>query len=68
MDTALSPSWIRHIAHYNPVDWAVVASRQALSSGTDWGAVGPRVGWLAVVVAVMAWLTGRAFETYRRSA
>src|SRR4051812_20259504 len=39
MDTQLSPGWVRTTAHYNPVDWAVVAARQALSADTDWSAV-----------------------------
>ena len=43
METALAPGWVQHVARYNPVDWAVVASRAALSahpsgawSGPDW--------------------------------
>ena len=32
MDTDLSPGWVQHVARYNPVDWAVVASREALSA------------------------------------
>ena len=44
MDITLSPPWVQHVARYNPVDWAVVASRQALSAHTDWGAVWPRLG------------------------
>ena len=68
MDTRLSPPWVRHVARYNPVDWAVVAPRQALSAGTDWGAVWPRLGLLAALAGVMAWLATRAFGSYQRSA
>jgi ABC-2 type transport system permease protein len=68
MDTRLSPHWVRHVARYNPVDWAVVASRQALSGGTDWRAVWPRLGLLAALAGVMAWLATRAFGSYQRSA
>jgi ABC-2 type transport system permease protein len=67
MDTRLSPAWVRHVARYNPVDWAVVASRQSLSEGTDWGAVWPRLGLLLALASVMAWLATRAFGTYQRS-
>ena len=67
MDTRLSPAWVRHVARYNPVDWAVVASRQALSAGTRWGAVWPRLGLLAALAATMAWLATRAFGSYQRS-
>jgi ABC-2 type transport system permease protein len=68
MDTRLSPGWVRHVARYNPVDWAVVASRQALSSGTQWGTVLPRLGFLVLLAAAMAWLATRAFRAYQRSA
>jgi ABC-2 type transport system permease protein len=67
MDTALSPHWVQHVARYNPVDWAVVASRQALSAGTEWGAVWPRLGFLAALAATMAWLATRAFRSYQAS-
>jgi ABC-2 type transport system permease protein len=67
MDTRLSPAWVRHVARYNPVDWAVVAARQALSADVAWGAVWPRLGSLAALAAAMAWLATRAFGSYQRS-
>jgi ABC-2 type transport system permease protein len=67
MDTSLSPAWVQHVARYNPVDWAVVASRQALLAAADWGVVWPRLGFLAILAAVMAWLATRAFGSYQRS-
>lgn len=67
MDTRLSPAWVRHVARYNPVDWAVTASRQALSAATQWGAVWPRLAVLAALAAAMAWLATRAFGSYQRS-
>jgi ABC-2 type transport system permease protein len=68
MDTRLSPGWVRHVARYNPVDWAVTAARETLSGHPAWGAVLPRLGWLALVAIAMAWLATRAFRTYQRSA
>jgi ABC-2 type transport system permease protein len=65
--TSLAASWVADVARYNPVDWAVVASREALSAGTDWGAVWPRLGLLAGLALLMAWLGTRAFRTYQRS-
>jgi ABC-2 type transport system permease protein len=67
MDTRVSPAWVRHVARYNPVDWAVVAARQALSANTGWGAVWPRLGLLAALAMTMAWLATRAFDAYQRS-
>lgn len=68
MDTELAPAWVRHVARYNPVDWAVVASREALSGDPHWGAVLPRLGLLALLVLAMSWLATRAFRSYQRSA
>jgi ABC-2 type transport system permease protein len=67
MDTGLSPGWVRTVARCNPVDWAVVASRQALSSTPDWTAVGTRLGLLVALATVMAALGTRAFRSYQRS-
>ena len=44
-----------------------MASREALSAGTDWGTVWSRLGLLAALALVMAWLGTRAFRTYQRS-
>ena len=68
METSLSPAWVQHVARYNPVDWAVVASREVLSGAPDWGAVWPRLVALTALAAVLAWLATRAFRTYQRSA
>jgi ABC-2 type transport system permease protein len=67
MDTRLSPDWVATVARYNPVDWAVVAAREALAPATDWGAVWPRLGLLAGLAAAMAYLATRAFGSYQRS-
>lgn len=67
MDISLAPSWVQTVARYNPVDWAVVASREALSAGTDWTMVWSRLGLLAGLATVMAWLATRAFGAYQRS-
>lgn len=67
MDTALAPGWLQTVARFNPVDWAVVASREALSGGTAWDVVWTRIGLLGALTIVMAWLATRAFGTYQRS-
>lgn len=68
MDTHASPPWVQDVARYNPVDWAVVASRATLSGSPDWGAALPRLGCLALLALVMAALATRAFRAYQRSA
>jgi ABC-2 type transport system permease protein len=63
----LAPAWVASVARYNPVDWAVVASREALTPGTDWAVVAGRLGLLGALALVMAWLATRAFRAYQRS-
>lgn len=67
MDLELAPEWIRTVATYNPMDWAVVTSREALSGAPDWAVVAPRLGALATLALVMGWLATRAFAAYQRS-
>jgi ABC-2 type transport system permease protein len=64
---AVVPGWLRGLARYNPVDWAVIASRQALAATPDWPAVFIRLGLLAALAAVMAALATLAFRGYQRS-
>jgi ABC-2 type transport system permease protein len=67
MAISLAPTWVQNVARYNPVDWAVVASREALSADPDWTMVWTRLGLLAALATLMAWLATRAFGTYQRS-
>ena len=62
-----APEWIQAVATWNPVDWAVVAGREALSADPDWSAVGLRLAGLAVVALLMTAVATRAFRTYQRS-
>ena len=68
MDPALAPSWLAQVARFNPLDWAVVASRSALGSSPDWALVWSRLGLLAMLALLMGWLATRAFGAYQRSA
>jgi ABC-2 type transport system permease protein len=58
MQLSLAPGWIRTVAKFNPVDWAVVGARDADLS---------RLGLLAALTVVSAWFATRAFGTYQRS-
>lgn len=62
-----APSWIRHVMTYNPVDWAVSASREALRAQPDWSSVLAHGGLLLGVAVVMASLATLAFRSYQRS-
>jgi ABC-2 type transport system permease protein len=68
MDLDLAPSWIRTVAKYNPLEWAVVAGREALTSDdVDWGVVGVRLGLLLALLVVCFAIATRAFRAYQRS-
>lgn len=64
----LAAPWVQHVASANPVNWAVVAARGALSANPDWGSVGAHLGYLAVFTIVCGFLSVRAFRVYQRSA
>ncbi|NJC68739.1 ABC transporter permease [Planosporangium thailandense] len=67
MAPALMPGWVGDVARFNPVDWAAVASREALTSTPDWGLVLDRGALLLALAIVMGWLATRAFRAYQRS-
>jgi ABC-2 type transport system permease protein len=67
MQQSLVPAWIRTIAKFNPVNWAVEAGRSAAMQTTDWGLVGIRFGLLAALAVLCAIFATRAFASYQRS-
>ena len=56
----IMPGWIAHVADFNPVNWAVVAGRSAVSSSADWGLIAARAGFLVALLALSV-----AFATRR---
>ncbi len=46
MAPARMPGWMRHIADFNPLNWAMLAGRSAMSADPDWGVVASRGGAL----------------------
>jgi ABC-2 type transport system permease protein len=67
MAPAQMPAWIRHVAEFNPLDWAMVAGRSALSGHPDWGEVSTRCGGLLALATAAVWLSIRTFRSYQRS-
>ena len=67
MDPRLMPDWIQTVARYNPLDWAVLVSREALSATPEWGVIAWRGGALVVLAVVMSWLATKAFGAYQKS-
>ncbi len=67
MDPSLAPEWLSTCARYNPLDWAVVASRETLLGSPDWSMVWPRLLALAVLGLLMASAATRTFASYQKS-
>ena len=64
-DASSIPGWVRTIARFNPVNWAVEAGRSATSHGTDWSLVLTRVGLLSVLLVASGTLATMAFRAYQ---
>ena len=67
MQASLMPHWMRLLARGNPVDWAIVASRQALSPAADWAVIGAHLAMLIGFTLACGYLATRAFRAYQRS-
>ncbi|MGO9882365.1 MAG: ABC transporter permease [Solirubrobacteraceae bacterium] len=67
MQRSLLPSWIQSVASYNPVNWAAEAARSAAMQKLDLSLVASRIGFLAALLLVAAFLATRAFASYQRS-
>lgn len=67
MPANLIPDWMSTVARFNPVNWAVVAGREALGADPDWSVVLSHGGYLLAFALVCAWLSVRAFRSYQRS-
>jgi ABC-2 type transport system permease protein len=65
MQESLIPSWVATVADYNPVNWAVVAGREAVQSSADWAMVAGYCGLLAAFALACTMLATRAFRAYQ---
>lgn len=65
MAPGLMPSWMRTLAQYNPVEWAVEMARQGFGGrAIAWGADGGRLLGFGILMYLFSLL---AFRIYRRS-
>jgi ABC-2 type transport system permease protein len=67
MQQSLIPHWIRDVAKFNPVNWAVEAGRSAAMQKVDWGLVASRLGLLVAFALLAAGFATWAFRKYQRS-
>ena len=65
MQKDLAPDWVATVARYNPVEWAIVAGRDAVQGGADWLTVAGYCGLLAAFALACVMLATRAFGGYQ---
>ncbi len=63
----LMPGWIRTVARFNPLNWALEAGREALRQSGDPALVFSRIALLAAFALACGFLTTRAMRAYQRS-
>jgi ABC-2 type transport system permease protein len=63
----LMPKWIQRVSGFNPVNWAVLAGRAAISSRPDWSLIASRAGFLAALLLLSLAFATRAFQSYQGS-
>ena len=66
MQPSLMPGWIGTVADFNPVDWAIVAGREAVGASPDWASVAGYCGLLAAFAAICLALAVKAFGAYQK--
>ena len=59
--------WIRDIAYFNPVNWAVTGGRDALVSSQDWRQIGFYIFVRVSFEIFTTVLATAAFGAYRRA-
>jgi ABC-2 type transport system permease protein len=67
MASELMPGWMRGIAGFNPLDWAVRVGRSAMSANPDWGLVAGPGGLLAALAVAAVALSTRTFRAYQKA-
>jgi ABC-2 type transport system permease protein len=67
MQQSLTPGWIRTVARFNPVNWAMQAGRSAAMQKIDWSLVATRIGLLAALALLCGAFATWVFGKYQRS-
>jgi ABC-2 type transport system permease protein len=66
MQPSLMPDWIGTVSDLNPVDWAIVAGREAVAGSPDWMSVAGYSGLLVLFAAGCLALATKAFGAYQQ--
>jgi ABC-2 type transport system permease protein len=67
MQKSLMPGWMQTVSDFNPLNWAVEAGRDAVSTSPDWASIAGKGGLLLAFLLLCGAFAMRAFRTYQRS-
>ena len=60
------PHWMQELGKFNPVNWGVVAAREVVLPGADWGSVGLHLALLEALTVATAGFATWTFRVYQR--
>jgi ABC-2 type transport system permease protein len=65
--TAQMPYWMQVTTRFNPMNWGVIAAREAVLPGTDWGSIGLHVLYLLALTVFTTAFATWTFRAYQRT-
>ena len=65
--TSQMPDWMQVATRFNPLNWGVIAAREAVLPGTDWASIGEHMLYLVVLTVVMTAFATWTFRAYQRT-
>ncbi len=65
--TKQMPHWMQVATRFNPVNWGVIAARDAVLPGTDWGSIGLHMIYLLALTVVTTAFATWTFRSYQRT-
>ena len=65
--TKQMPHWMQVVSRFNPLNWGVIAAREAVLPGTDWGSIGLHILYLVALTVVTTAFATWTFRAYQRT-
>ena len=65
--TSQMPHWMQVATRFNPLNWGVIAAREAVLPGTDWASIGVHMLYLVALTVVMTAFATWTFRAYQRT-
>jgi ABC-2 type transport system permease protein len=65
--TRQMPHWMQIATRFNPLNWGVIAAREAVLPGTDWTSIGLHMLYLAALTVVTTAFATWTFRAYQRT-